>query len=224
MAVITISRELGSYGIEIGRQVAKELGYEYIDREIMDGVFRQYGLTKYDDLTTTMPSLRDIIDSTNLLIVSMLNEILEALAKRGNVVILGRGGFAILNEYEDVLCVRVQAPVETRVGRVADREHLDDRQQAEELVVNDDKIRGRFVQIFYAKRWDQETHFDLVVDTGTLSPDMAVNWIVEAARALEEKEFGANVATTSDIEVDPVLMDAINEAMENPLPPLPSTE
>lgn len=221
MAVITISRELGSEGKAIGQRVADELNYRLVDRSTMEGVFRQYGLTKFDDLTTSVPNLWDIINADNLLIVAMLNEIVEALATIGNVVILGRGGFAVLNEYEDVLTVRVQAPLPVRAQRIMDRRKLATLHEAEEIIKQDDMTRGKFVQMFYAKRWDQETHFDLVVDTGTLSSDMAVNWIIEAARSLEEKGFAKDAITTSKIEVDSVLMDAVTEAMEHPLPPLP---
>ena len=72
----------------------------------------------------------------------------------------------------------------------------------------------------HAKRWDVETQFNLVVDTGSLSSEMAVNWMIEGAQALEAKEFGKDAKLTKDIKVDPVLMDAINEALENPLPKL----
>lgn len=220
MAIIAISRELGSYGIDNAQQVAKALGYDYVDRQVLEGVFRQYGLTKYKDLTTSALGLRDIINANNLLIISMLNEILEALAHRGNVVIMGRGSFAILNDYEDVLTVRIQAPFSVRVDRVMEREGLSDRAIAEAQVRENDRIQSRFVQMFYAKRWDQETHFNLVVDTGSLSSEMAVNWIIEGARALEAKEHDKGATLTSGIEVDPVLMDAINKAMAHPLPNL----
>ena len=124
MAVITISRELGSSGSDIAQQVAKNLGYEFVDKRTADGIFRQYGLTKFDDLYNSVPSFLDLINADNLLLVSMANEILEAMAKRGNIVILGRAGFAVLADYADVLHVRLQAPFAERVQRVMVREGL----------------------------------------------------------------------------------------------------
>ncbi len=56
MAVITISRELGSGGSDIARQVAKQLSYEFVDKRTTDGIFRQYGLTKFDDLYSSAPT------------------------------------------------------------------------------------------------------------------------------------------------------------------------
>ena len=52
MAVITISSELGSGGFDIGQRVAQNLGYEFVDKNTSDRVFRQYGLTKFDKCTT----------------------------------------------------------------------------------------------------------------------------------------------------------------------------
>ena len=223
MAVITISRELGSGGLDIAQQVAKTLGYEFVDKRTADGIFRQYGLTKFDDLYSSAPNFLDLINADNLLLVSMSNEILEAVAKRGNVVILGRAGFAVLGDYADVLHVRIQAPVSERVQRVMVREGLTDLQAAEERVSEDDSMHRKYVQRFYNKEWDEPSNFDLVLDTGSLSSDMAVQRIVEAAKALGQKAPGKDAVTTAKIEVDPVLADAVAKVMAYPLPALPET-
>src|SRR5262245_65428898 len=118
MAVITISRELGSGGVDIAQQVAKTLGYEFVDKRTTEGIFRQYGLTKFDDVYSSAPTFLDLLNADNLLLVSMANEIVEAMAKRGNIVILGRAGFAVLADYADVLHVRLQAIFSERLQRV----------------------------------------------------------------------------------------------------------
>jgi cytidylate kinase len=224
MAVITISRELGSGGHTIAHQVAKTLGYEYVDKRTADGIFRQYGLTKFDDLYNSAPSFLDILNADNLLLVSMANEITEALAKRGNVVILGRAGFAVLADYADVLHVHLGAPFEDRVQRVMAEEGIVDIQAAEQHVRQDDDVHRTYVQRFYNKQWDAPANFGLVLDTSTISEDEAVQRIVEAAKSLEQTAPGQATATTVGIEVDPVLADAVAEAIANPLPDLPKTE
>lgn len=223
MAVITLSRELGSGGLEIAQQVAKTLGYEFVDKRTADGIFRQYGLTKFDDVYSSAPSFLDLVNADNLLLVSMANEILEAVAKRGNVVILGRAGFAVLAEYADVLHVRVQASFADRVQRVMVREGLTDLQAAEERVRDDDDMHRKYVQRFYDKQWDEPSNFALVLDTSSLSRDMAVQQIVEAARALEQTAPGQDATTTATIEVDSVLADAVAKVIADPLPELPET-
>lgn len=218
MAVITISRELGSGGLEIGQQVAKSLGYEFADKRTADGILRQYGLTKFNVLYDSAPGILDLIKADNLLIISMLNEILGALAKRGNSVILGRAGFAVLGVYADVLNVRIQAPFSQRVQRVMTREGLTDLQAAEERVREDDNVHRAYVQRFYNKHWDEPSNFDLVLDMGSLSSDVAVQQIVEAAKALDQKVPEKDAVTTATIEVDPVLADAVVKVLAYPLP------
>lgn len=222
MAVITISTELGSGGFDISQQVAKRLGYDFVDKHTVDGIFRQYGLTKFDALYSSVPGILDLVNYDNLLIISMLNEIIQAVAQRGNVVILGRGGFAVLEDYADVLNVRTGAPFAVRVQRVMEREGLTDLQQTEERVREADNVRQRFIQIFYARRWDDDSQFDLVLDTGSITPEMAIDRIIADVRALEQKGYPADAPMTTKIEVDPVLADALAKVMAYPLPALPT--
>lgn len=220
MAVITISRELGSGGSDIAQQVAKQLSYEFVDKRTTDGIFRQYGLTKFDDLYSSAPSILDLLNADNLLLISMANEIVEAVAKRGNVVLLGRAGFSVLGSYADVLNVRIGAPFSDRVQRVMAREGLTDLDAAMARVKEDDEVHRKYVQRFYNKQWDDPTNFDLIIDTGSLSNDEAVQQIFEAARALEQKPLGPGATTTAIIEVDSVLADAVDKTIANPLPVL----
>ncbi len=220
MAVITISRELGSGGSDIARQVAKQLSYEFVDKSRTDGIFRQYGLTKFDELYDSAPSILDLLNADNLLLVSMANEIVEAVAKRGNVVILGRAGFSVLGGYADVLNVRIGAPFSDRVQRVMAREGLTDLDAAMAQVKENDEVHRKYVQRFYNKQWDDPANFDLTIDTGSLANDLAVQRIVEAARALEQQPLGPNATTTAMIEADSVLADAVAKTLANPLPEL----
>lgn len=215
MAVITISNELGSGGRDIAHQVAKTLGYACVDKHTTDEILRQYGLTKFDDLYNSAPSFLDLINADNLLLVSMANEILEAVAKRGNIVILGRSGFVVLSNYADVLHVRIQAPFLRRVQRVMAREGFVDLQVAEERVREDDSLHRKYVQRFYNKQWDEPSNFNLNLDTGSLSNAIAEQQIVEAAKALEQKVLGAQEITTANITVEPVLANAITKVMAN---------
>lgn len=217
MAVITISRELGSGGADIGQLAAKSLGYDYVDKRTIDGIFRQYGLTKFDDLYNSAPGILDIFSQSNLLTISMLNEMIEALAQRGKAVIVGRGGFAVLGDYADVLNVRIEAPASVRAQRILDRENLATLQEAEARVAEDDSIRSKFVHTFYNKHWNEKANFDLVLDTSAISNDMAANQIVDAVKALEQKSLGTDAITTASIKVDPVLADAVAKVVAYPL-------
>jgi cytidylate kinase len=218
MSVITISRQLGSEGEEIARQVAASLNYAFVDKQTTDTIFRQYGLTRFDELYNSVPSLLDLLNADNLLLIAMANEIIEAVAQRDNVVILGRAGFAVLAGYTDVLNVRIQAPFSERAQRVMEREGLADVDAAVERVKQDDEVHDKYIQRFYNKQWDDPANFDLVLDTSALSVDEAVQKIVAAAHGPGQKAQPEAAPSTRSLQVDPVLADAVAKAMANPLP------
>lgn len=213
MAVITISRETGSGGYLVAKGVADSLGYALAEKATTDNIFRQYGLTRYDELYSTTPNILDILNADNLLLVAMSNEIIEAIAQRGNVVILGRAAFAVLAGLADVLQVRVGAPFSERVQRIMEREGLTDVDATVERVKDDDEMHRKYVQRFYNKQWDDASAFDLMLDTGTLSIEDAVQKVVAAARAVEQRPLAPIVATSASLKVDPVLADAVKKAM-----------
>ncbi len=218
MKTIAISRLIGSEGAKIGRQVTEALGYTLVNKSVLEGIFRQYGLEKFGELYTSPPNIWDLANARNLEIVSMLNETMEALAQRGDTLILGRGGYASLSKYADVLNVRLHAPFSVRVERVMARENISDRLRTEQRVKIDDTARQKFVSMFYNQAWDNASNFDLAIDTDTISTEMAADWIIEAARALSPKEFKPDAVTAERAKVDPALLDAINIALARQVP------
>lgn len=220
MKTIAISRLIGSDAGKVADRVTASLGYAMVNKSVLEAIFRQYGLTKFGELYTSPPNFWDLANAKNLLIVSMLNDTMKALAQRGNTLIVGRGGYASLSKYKDVLNVRLQAPYSVRVDRVMARENLTDRQGTEQRVKADDAARKKFVERFYNQRWDVASNFDLVIDTNCISAELASNWIIEAVQALEQKHFGATSATAQQAKVDPNLLDAIDRAFERAIPPL----
>ncbi|HEY5893172.1 MAG TPA: cytidylate kinase-like family protein [Chthoniobacterales bacterium] len=218
MKTIAISRLIGSGAAQVALRVTDVLGYTVVNKSVLEGIFRQYGLTKFGELYTSPPNVWDMANATNLLIVSMLNEIMEALAYRGQMLILGRGGYSSLSKYADVLNVRLQAPFPVRVERLMARENQPDRWRTEQLVKADDTARQEFVARFYNEGWDIASNFDLVIDTHIISTEMAGDWIVEATQALDQKTFGADVVTAQRAKVDPTLLEAIDIALAHQLP------
>ncbi len=96
--------------------------------------------------------------------------------------------------------------------------NVTNRLNVEKEVKADDEAREKFVSRFYNHGWDDASDFDLVIDTDTVSAEMAVNWIVEATQSLERKEAGADRVTAQEVKVDPILSDAIDIALERQLP------
>lgn len=216
MAAITISREYGSDGDIIARQVAQVLGYHLVGKELIGALLGEYGLVEFDKEFERLPSFWERFNAQReqrrLQIVTMLNQVIPALARHGNVVIVGRSGFAMLQGYADVLNLRVQAPLAARVARVAAAQGLS-AAQAEAAIVEGDKGRAAFIETFYRIRWDGATAFDLVINADKVAAELAVNWIVQAVQALAERGAGLGPSCAA-IEVDPILAKAVNAALD----------
>lgn len=216
MAVITISREFGSDGDLIAREVAQVLGFHLVSKELIGALLSEYGLVEFDKEFERLPSFWERFNAQReqrrQQIVQMLNQIVPALAQHGNVVIVGRSGFAMLRGYADVLSLRVQAPLAARVARVMAEQGVG-AEQAEAAIVEGDKGRAAFIEAFYGMRWNDATAFDLVVNTGKVAPELAVNWVAQAVQALHERDAGLG-PTCATIEVDPILAKAVNDALD----------
>ena len=213
MAVITISREYLSWGETIAKNVAKELGYHFVTKDTFEKILRQYGLVQLDELHKKS-NFWAYADSSNQELISMLNKTMLGFAQLDNVVILGRGGFAVLREYANVLNVRIQAPSEARARRLMELEALEDFDTARKQINDNDKARASFVKGFYGADTNNANSFQLVLDTGVIPADTAAKWIVEAVQALDERSY-ADEKTTKNIEVDPILAGAIQQVLES---------
>jgi cytidylate kinase len=139
---------------------------------------------------------------------------LRALGRHGNVVIRGRGGFAVLGGLADVLTVRTQAPLVVRAQRVMAREQIDDLAQATDVVQHYDRVRSAFVESSYNDIvWNSADAFSLVIDTGKIPLALAVDWIIEAHQAVVLREAGAE-PTSRDLSVDDILAQVITEKLK----------
>ena len=208
MAVITISRQLGTHGARIAKALAGELGYDLVDKAVVNRVIRQYGLTRLDAVYDHKPKIWELFNDDSVATIQMMNETIAAVAARGNVVILGRGGSQVLRDMADVLNVFIKAPDDVRIQRIITRDNISAEDGA--LVIKeDDALRARFTRLFYSADWADEAQFDLVLDTGVDSDDAAKAKIKEATHLL--KLTGARTAAT--IEVDEVLAGTVAKVL-----------
>lgn len=216
MSVITISREFGSEGDYIAQRVAQTLNYHFVDQKFIGIILGQYGYVEFDKEYATLPTFWERFDAQREkqrdVMVKMLNQVIQAVAHHGNVVILGRTGFEVLGRFADVLHVRVQAPFSVRVRRVMAQQKIP-FEQAESAVNESDKVRVAFVEEFYGVPWNAIHAFDLVINTDKISPDFAVNWIVDVARAAVVS-LETDKPTTASIVVDRILAEAVSDVLK----------
>ena len=127
MAIITISREMGSGGIPIVHQAAEELGYKLVDGETIKDVAAEYDLNDetLQQVDEKPPAFVEKLDRQIELNMHRIQLIVLENALKGNVVIYGRGGQDLLPGIGSIFRVRIIAPFEERVERWAEREWID---------------------------------------------------------------------------------------------------
>jgi len=210
MAVITISRLYGSGGFEIGKEVAKRLNYKFAGRELIQDVMDEYGATKFMEFYDRKLSFWDTYSNITDSVLDLFTRIILSIAKYGNVVIAGRGSFVSLGKYADVLNVMIYAPMDIRVNAIATSEGITDSAKAEEYVMKQYKRGKSFIEDTYKVKWNRINNFDMVFNTGKLSPSLVTEIIVMAAQTLD-KEVSTSGALTSDIPEDNVLDNTIKD-------------
>lgn len=219
MTVITISREFGSYGDVLAERVARTLGCHLVDKAFVSDVLRQYGVAEFDLEYEKQPGFWDGFDVEKSdrrdLMVRMLNLVVRAVARHGNVVILGRSGYAILSGLSDVLHVRLQAPLDDRIAAVSAERNIS-QEAAAALVKEKDKIRTSFIESFYRVPWASSSSFDIAINTALLPLERATAWVIEAAKLRSDGVINqqGNGRTTKMIEIDPVMMQVVTEKLK----------
>ena len=215
MTVITISREFGSGGDLLAEKVAHSLGYHLVDKAFVSKVLCQYGLAEFDIEYEKQPGFWEGFDSAKAerrdTMVRMLNQVVRAVARHGNVVILGRSGYAILGGLADVLHVRLQAPLEDRIELVRYEKNLS-LIEATALVKENDKVRKAFVESFYRVPWESSLAFDIALNTSRVPVDVATDWVIRAAKL---PVFRADLKlTTKQLETDSVMLQTVTENLK----------
>jgi len=183
MQILTVSRQVGSYGDEIASKVAEKLGLEFLDRnglhelamtcdpEYMDACVmyeREHGPGFFERLFFDRPSYKSLFEA-----------LIFEQASRGNVVIVGRGAQVVLRDQPGVFCVYVVAPREIRIKRV-ETELACTRDKAEHYVAAYDRERANFIKAVFGKDPDDWSLYDLVFSTTHFTPDSATEVVVQA--------------------------------------------
>ena len=119
--------------------------------------------------------------------IALVQSIIQAASNEGNVVIVGRGGQAILKDKPDVLHVRIEAPLDTRVQRLCDRANFS-LGGAHDTAIKRDRASADYLKRFYDIDWENPLLYDLVINTGRVDIEAAAQLIVEAVSYLPKKD------------------------------------
>jgi cytidylate kinase len=204
--VVTISRQFGSGGAEIGRIVAQESGLLYVDHEIIGEVARRLGVNeeqaaRQDEQTAgtvghVLEALRSStpfnLNYTTLLkpnegptpareaaFVRLTQTVILEMAAKGDVVIIGRGSQFLLHGAPRTLHIYSFAPLEYRVEQIMKRFQLD-RVSAKELIDKRDSENNAYINHYYGGTQNQPYLYHLLINTGLITHELAANLILQA--------------------------------------------
>lgn len=198
MAIITISHEMGAGGAEIGMAVAQQLGYRYVDQELIQDTVRRYGLPqdKLSHLDESKPTLFERFDAETRHYITVLQTTFLEFADADDVILMGRGGQWLLRGIPHVLRVRVIAPFEQRVRRWIKRTaeltgETPNQRAVADLVRRDDSDRAGRMRYLYEVDITDQTLYELILNTEKVSLTAAAEVVTHLARRPE-------VATTEE--------------------------
>ena len=200
MAVVTISRLLGSEGDEIALKVAKGLGYDLIDTGLIIEVSERAGVSiedvreldeKYKSraveilkgfITPRMGKVLAGQENKRLdpkSYVEYVKTIIMGLSEKNNIVIVGRAGQFILKDEYSAFHVRIIADEKFRIERIKERHEISES-EALEMIKKSDSMRKQYIEHYLNEDWSKSLAYHLVLNTAKLGIDETAHVIIDA--------------------------------------------
>ena len=205
MAIITLSRQVAAHGDEVAQELARKLNYKFITRKdiekrIIDLGFPESKMAKYDERKPGF--FASLTKDRDEYLNYVQYAILEA-AEQKNVIIIGRGAFAVLQNVPNNISVRLIADQKTRIERLEEEFNWTEKQAIQRITESDTNRKG-FHKSFFNAEIDDPSHFLMVLNTGVLDVDMASNAIAAMDKAMitpekEEIAAGQESITTPNV-------------------------
>ncbi|MEG1426668.1 MAG: cytidylate kinase-like family protein, partial [Oscillospiraceae bacterium] len=189
LPVITIAREFGSGGHEVGTKLAEQLGIKYYDKELIAMAARKSGLSEeifaqadekagnsllYSMVMGNYPfgsrfsGVGEMPINDQLFVLQ--TDLIKKAATEGPCVVIGRCGDYILREFPHVFKIFIHAKKEQRMECVV-RAGLTEPKKASEFVAKKDKQRANYYNFYSNRRWDDLSNYDLTIDCSTFTID-----------------------------------------------------
>ncbi|MBQ3648748.1 MAG: cytidylate kinase-like family protein [Treponema sp.] len=178
MAVITISRQVAALGDEIASDLAKKIGYTFIDRKqiekrIVELGFPKEKLEKYDERKPGF--FASLAKDRDEYLNYLQYAVLEA-ASTGNCILIGRGAFIILDELPNLVAMRFVANDSVRLERLKNEFSWEDKQAQARIDESDNNRRG-FHKSFFNADHENPSRYLFTLNTGLLGREESVKII-----------------------------------------------
>ncbi|MGD0341723.1 MAG: cytidylate kinase-like family protein [Bacteroidales bacterium] len=200
--IITIGRQLGSGGREIGQKLSERLGISFYDKELIrlasqesglkEDVFEQADEKKRFSLFGGLLSFRGTPENeiylnyylTNETLFKIQSDVIRGLAEQKSCIFVGRCADYVLKENPRCLTVFISADMNDRIIRVAENQNLS-KNKALDCIKKTDKKRAGYYNYFSGKEWGVAESYNLCISSSVLGIDETVTFICHFA----EKRF-----------------------------------
>lgn len=203
--IINIGRQLGSGGREIGKELARRLGMEYYDKELLDIAARESGFCtevfeRSDEhkgfFQSLFESVVPVIGHTTSFYQNQLSgeslfriqaeAIRKAAAKQKGGVFIGRCADYVLRDYPNCLNVFVSANQADRIQRIMEHCHVTEK-EALRMMHHGDSTRETYYNFYASNKWGEAKTYDLCVNSSVLGIAKTIDFIEDFARSRAAK-------------------------------------
>lgn len=197
--IISIGRQFGSGGREIGKKVAKMLDVPYYDKELITIAAKESGFSEqileYHDEKPTNSFLYSLVMDTyaigfntgfhdmplNHKIFLAQFETIKKIAAKESCVIIGRCADYALEEEPGLLSIFIHAPLDVRAARVAEFEKITP-DKARDVIIKNDRKRSNYYNYYTNKHWGDSQSYDFAINSNALGYDATAEMIVQIAK------------------------------------------
>lgn len=196
--IITISRQFGTGGHEIGAELARRLGVKLLDKQILNEVATRMGTVEdaVEKIEARNPLWRD--DFTNFYRNYMMNveyngqeqeetshalfraqaDVIRSIAEEESCVLVGRCGFDIFADHPNALKIFIHSTVDCRKRRIAEKYDINE-QDAAAMIVDNDYSRELYTKKFTGRDWKDATNYDVSLDVRKFGVNGAVDFLMK---------------------------------------------
>ena len=205
--IITVARQYGSGGREIGERVAEILGIPLFDKQLIADaaskgnlnvdVLKKTDETAANSLLYTLAMGSNVVGTTmhfgykmpiNDKLLILQSEVIKGYAKGGSCVIIGRCADYVLREEKDIFRLFIYGDIEHRKARVAARHPEIKTSQIVDVINKTDRRRASSYNFYTGNKWGKYDNYDMAVNSSTLGIEGTAQLIASCAKRLMEED------------------------------------
>lgn len=206
--IITIGRQFGSGGREIGEKLAKHFGIKFYDKELLSRAAQESGFCEemmhsHDERPTNSFLYNLVMDtysfgynSSSFVDMPISHKVflaqfdtIKKIAKEGPCVIVGRCADYALSDYQNCLNIFIHADEQNKVKRIMGKySDITTEQKAKDMMIKKDKSRQSYYNYYSSKKWGRADSYDLSINSGILGIDGTVKLLAQYIEDFEARQ------------------------------------